>query len=122
MPYLQKLAQSSPSSKPAFLVTGGLLYEEPFPQLFSLATCKAAQFNLVHSLYKEFGPKGVHCATVVVGGVVRDDAKVTTAAKVAEEFWSVYSQTKGNWQMSVKVLDPDYDEMIRGRERSGEVW
>jgi len=123
IPRLVELAAASPSTgKPAFIVTCGLLYEEPFPQLFSLSTCKAAQYNLVHSLYKEFGPKGVHCALVVIGGVVNDDAKVTTAAKIAEEAWGLYSQEEGKWSLSVTVLDPEYDEMVRGRERSGETW
>lgn len=115
-------SSSAAAGKPAFLVTSGLLCKEPFPNLFSLSACKAAQQNLVHSLYKEYGPKGVHCALVIIGGVVKDDAKLTTSSKIAEEFWGLFSQPSGKWELEVEMLDPEYDDMVRVRERSGETW
>lgn len=104
------------SHKPAFLVTSGLLYKDPFPALFSLATCKAGQYNLVHSLHKEFEPKGVHVASIVVGGRVADDSEVTNARNVAEEAWKLYS-AKGDGKLDVTMLDPAYLEHIKKREQ-----
>ena len=115
MPKLLHLA-ASPSHNPGLLVTSGFLYKDPFPRLFSLATCKAAQFNLLTSLHKEYEPQGVHCAIVPVGGKVSDDAEVTNAANVAEELWKLYSQPKGQGQLCVEMLDPEYAKHIKSRE------
>lgn len=50
--------------------------------LFSLSLYKAAQFSLTTGLSKEFwGPKGVHCALVVVAGQVMDDAENYSAGE-----------------------------------------
>ncbi|CAK3925222.1 Hypothetical predicted protein [Lecanosticta acicola] len=116
LPQLVKVAEQG-SHSPAFLVTSGLLYKDPFPALFSLATGKAAQYNLVQSLHKEFELKGVHCALIVVGGRVADESEVTNARNVAEEAWKLYSQPKGKGDLDVVMLDPAYQEHIRKREQ-----
>lgn len=116
MPQLLRLA-ASPDHNPALLVTSGFLYKDPFPQMFSLASCKAAQFSLLTSLHKEYEPQGVHCAAVPVGGRVSDEAEVTSARNVAEEMWKLYSQPKGKGRLCVEMRDPDYEKHIRSRER-----
>ncbi|KAM3424473.1 hypothetical protein BST61_g6477 [Cercospora zeina] len=100
---------------PAFLVTSGGLYKNPFPQFFSLASCKAAQYNLVHSLHKEYGSKGVHCAAIVVEGKVSDDAKVTTARNVADKAWGLFEQPAPG-DLDATLQDPDYLEFIKKAE------
>lgn len=106
---------------PAFLVTSGLLYKDPAPRMFSLAAGKAGQFNLVHSLHKEFEPKGVHCALIVVGGWVKDEAKVTNARNIAEATWGLFAQKKGeNGKLEVTLIDPAYEEHVKNRERRQE--
>lgn len=88
------------------------MYRDPFPFLFSLSAGKAAQYNLVQSFYKKYGPQ-IHIACVPVGGIVKDDAKVTTAHAVAAEFWKLYEQAKGTeGKLSVEMGDPDYLLMI----------
>ncbi|KAH0172303.1 NAD(P)-binding protein, partial [Aureobasidium melanogenum] len=67
MPKLIGTAELSDTKTPSFIVTSGMLAKDPFPAMFSLAACKAGQYNLVHSLHKEYESKGVHCALVVVG-------------------------------------------------------
>lgn len=95
--------------KPSLLVTSGGLYKNPFPDRFSLASCKAAQYNMVHSFYKDYTSQGVHCALIVVQGQVKDSAKVTTPEHIAEETWKLYSQEKGKGDLDVDIVDPDYN-------------
>ncbi|KAK5135364.1 hypothetical protein LTR08_005306 [Meristemomyces frigidus] len=85
-------------------------------RMFSLAACKAAQFSVLTSLHKEYEPQGVHCAIIPVGGRVSDEAEVTNAANVAEEMWKLYSQPKGQGQLCVEMLDPEYEKHVRSRE------
>lgn len=82
---------------------------------FSLASCKAAQYNLMHSLHKEYGPKGVHCAALVVEGKVSEDAKVTTPRNIAEEAWKLFEQPAPG-DIDTTIQDPDYLEFIKKAE------
>ncbi|KAK4494929.1 hypothetical protein PRZ48_014285 [Zasmidium cellare] len=113
---LVSFAESNPSATPAFLVTSGGLYKNPYPALFSLAAGKAAQYNLTNSLHKEFEPKGVHCALIVVQGVVADDAKVTTARNIAEEAWKLRGYPRGEGKLDVVITDPDYVKKLSERK------
>lgn len=67
---LPKLFETAkdPDARPSLLVTSGGLAKDPYPQNFSLAMCKAAQYNFVGSLFKAYSPQGVHCALIVVQG------------------------------------------------------
>lgn len=110
----------SPSSNPAFLVTSGGLYREPFPFLFSLSAGKASQHNLITSFHKKYEPK-VHIAAIPIVGVVRDESKTTSAKIVAEEFWKLYEQPKGmGGKCSVELEDPDYYDMVEGMRKQVE--
>ncbi|SMQ47446.1 unnamed protein product [Zymoseptoria tritici ST99CH_3D7] len=111
MPKLVEAAKTEKST-PSFLVTSGGLHKNPFPQFFSLASCKAAQYNLTHSLHKEYGPKGVHSAAIVVEGRVSDEAKVTTARNIAKEAWKLYQQP-ATGDLDVSIQDPDYLAFIK---------
>lgn len=115
---MPKLLKVKDTHKPAFLVTSGMLYKSPFPAMFSLAACKAAQYNMVHSLHKEFEPKGVACGLIVVGGRVSDESKVTNARNCAEETWKLFSQERGQGDLEVVMMDPAYLEHIKSREQA----
>lgn len=115
---MPQLLHQRDSLKPAFLVTSGLLYKDPFPQMFSLAASKAAQYSVVHSLHKEFESKGVHCGVIVVGGRVQDSSKVTNARNIAEETWKLYDQQRASGDLDVVMLDPDYLNHIKQREQT----
>lgn len=67
-PKLVETAASDARAAPSFLVTSGGLAKNPYPHMFSLALCKAAQYNFVGSLFKAYEPKGVHCGLLVVQG------------------------------------------------------
>lgn len=119
---------------PAFLVTSGGLYKNPFPafvshplplstiktkkqkkptrEKFSLASCKAAQYNLLHSLHKEYGPKGVHCAALVVEGKVSEEAQVTTPKNIALEAWKLFEEPAPG-ELDATIQDPDYLEWVK---------
>ena len=111
VPHLVETAKS-PTHNPAFLVTSGLLYRDPYPVLFSLSVGKAAQHNLIQSFHKKYEPH-IHVACVPVGGSVSDEAKVTTARAVAEQFWKLYEQPKGTeGKGSVEMYEPGYEAGI----------
>lgn len=114
---MTKTAASKRDSNPAFIVTSGLLYKDPAPAMFSLAACKAAQYNLVHSLHKAYEPEGVRCVVIVVGGTVADESKVTNARNIAEQAWNLYSREKGErGELDVVMMDPAFEEHVKRRE------
>ena len=94
-----------------------MLAKDPFPAMFSLAACKAGQYSLVQSLRKEFEPKGVHCAIIIIAGTVANESKVTNARNIAEEIWTVFNQPQGKWSLEVLIGGPAYSEHVKNREK-----
>jgi short-subunit dehydrogenase len=117
MPKLLSVANAAKAKTPSLLVTSGMLAKDPFPAMFSLAACKAGQYSLVNSLHKEFEPKGVHCGLVVVGGSVKEDAEVTNPRGIAEETWRLFCQEQGSGQLELLLIDPEFEEHVRSREK-----
>ena len=93
-----------------------MLAKDPFPAMFSLATCKAGQYSLTRSLHKEYEPQGVHCGLVVIGGTVSEDSKVTNARNIANEIWTMSRQPQGKGKVEIILADPAYDEHVKNRE------
>ncbi|KAH7020757.1 uncharacterized protein B0I36DRAFT_25348 [Microdochium trichocladiopsis] len=92
VPHLLDLAQQSPqSSKPALIVTSSLLPKQPIPQVFALSLVKAAQRNLMQSLYMTYGGDkgggGVHIGVINVGGPVSPDSEERSPTRIAEVTW-----------------------------------
>lgn len=116
MPKLLAVCQT-PDKTPSILVTSGMLAKDPFPAMFSLATCKGGQYNLVHAMHKEYEPKGVHCAVVIVGGTVAEESKVTNPSNIAKETWKLFRQPQGKGQLEICLDDPGYGEHVSNRER-----
>lgn len=100
---------------------------------------KAAQYNFVWSLYKAYAPQGVHCALIVVQGLVlstlckplpslwsasgtveltwwtidryvKPEAQVTTPKNIAEKTWELFEQERGKFDLDVDIVDPEYKE------------
>ena len=94
-----------------------MLAKDPAPAMFSLAACKAGQYNFTHSLHKEFEPQGVHCALIVIGGKVADESEVTNARNIATRAWDIYGQKKGEGKLECVLMDPAYAVHVRSRER-----
>lgn len=66
----------------------------------------------MNSFHKKYEPH-IHFASISVRGFVSDEAKVTTARAVAEQFYKLYEQKKGTeGEVSVELDDPDYDRQV----------
>lgn len=109
-PHLAAMAKM-PDARPSFLLSGGTIYRNPLPDLFSLGMQKAAQHNLMMSFSKVVGPKGVHVASVSIAGQVTDEDAVMNAENVARQHWSLYEEESKHWRFEVEVGDlPGFEE------------
>jgi len=104
LPHLTSVAQK-PGTKPSFLFGNSGIYEYPISDFFSLSMQKAAQTNFAASLNQIAGPKGVHVASVNIGGIISDDDPEMNAKLIATKVWELYSQDKGSWTFELKVGD-----------------
>lgn len=82
------------------------------PSFGHFASAKAALRNLAQALAKEYGPKGVHVAHIIIDGVVNGDRAQTNfgnyldklsedgalqPAAIADAYWMVHSQHRSAW-------------------------
>jgi NAD(P)-dependent dehydrogenase (short-subunit alcohol dehydrogenase family) len=82
----------------SFIVTGGM--PEADPRYTSLSLGKAGLRALVSLLDKQYGPDGVHVATVTVAGAVAPGTAFDPA-DIAEQYWRLHTQPRGSWQREV---------------------
>lgn len=82
----------------SFLVTGGM--PEPDPRYTSLSLGKAGLRALVSLLDKQYGPVGVHVATVTVAGAVERGTAFDPDA-IADHYWRLHAQPRGHWQHEI---------------------
>lgn len=104
LPHLTSVAQQ-PNTHPSFLFGNSGIYEHPISDFFSLSMQKAAQTNFAGSLSQIAGPRGIHVASVNIGGIISDDDPEMNAKLIAGKVWELYSQDKDNWSFEVKVGD-----------------
>lgn len=78
-----------------FLVTGGM--PEPDPRHVSLSLGKAGVRSLVALLDKEYGPRGVHVATVTVAGHVAPGTAFDPD-EIAAHYWRLHTQPRAEWE------------------------
>ncbi|MFF4709947.1 SDR family NAD(P)-dependent oxidoreductase [Streptomyces eurythermus] len=81
-----------------FVVTGGM--PETKPQYVSLSLGKAGVRALVELLDTEYGPAGVHVATVTVGGVVAPGTAYDPD-DIAAHYWRLHTQPRERWEREV---------------------
>lgn len=81
-----------------FLITGGM--PTPVPRVTSLSLGKAGVRALTELLDTEFGPSGVHVATVTVCGPVAPGTEFDPD-DIAEEYWRLHQQPAGQWEREV---------------------
>jgi NAD(P)-dependent dehydrogenase (short-subunit alcohol dehydrogenase family) len=77
-----------------FLVTGGI--PEPKPQYVSLSLGKAGVRTLVALLDQQYGPSGVHVASVTVDGPVAPGTDFDPD-DIAEHYWQLHTQPRHLW-------------------------
>jgi NAD(P)-dependent dehydrogenase (short-subunit alcohol dehydrogenase family) len=87
----------------SIIVTGGM--PEPEPRYVSLSLGKAGVRALVALLDKEYGPSGVHVATVTVAGVVAPDTAFDPD-DIAEHYWRLHTQPRHRWEREVVHSGP----------------
>ncbi|GAA4206245.1 SDR family NAD(P)-dependent oxidoreductase [Actinocatenispora rupis] len=80
------------------LVTGGM--PAAVPAYVSLSLGKAGVRALVELLDREYGPAGVHVATVRVDGPVAPGTDFDPD-DIADEYWRVHAQPRGHWDREV---------------------
>lgn len=83
-----------------FIVTGGM--PAPEPAYTSLSLGKAGVRALVGLLDKEYGPSGVHVATVTVAGEVAVGTRYDPD-DIAQHYWRLHTQPKEHWQHEIVV-------------------
>jgi NAD(P)-dependent dehydrogenase (short-subunit alcohol dehydrogenase family) len=86
------------------LFTGGM--PEPLPEKTSLSLGKAGGRALAHLLATQFGPSGIHVATVTVGGAVAARTAFDPDA-IADEYWRLHTQAEGAWELDVSYNPSD---------------
>ncbi|WP_433515208.1 SDR family NAD(P)-dependent oxidoreductase [Nonomuraea sp. CA-143628] len=86
-----------------FLITGGM--PEPKPQYVSLSLGKAGVRALVTLLDEEYGPSGVHVASVTVAGPVAPGTDFDPD-DIAERYWQLHTQPRDRWQREVLHAGP----------------
>ena len=96
------------------VITGGM--PEPDPAVTSLSLGKAAARALTKLLASEYGPAGVHVATVTVGGAVAPGGPYDPDL-IAGHYWRLHTQPPQAWEHEVVV--GDRQEGLGARRDSG---
>ena len=73
---------------------------ETVPSSFSLSLGKAGVRALTTILAKEYGPAGVHVATVTVCGGVAPGTEYDPD-RIAEHYWRLHGQQPAEWEQEV---------------------
>ncbi|MEV0379674.1 SDR family NAD(P)-dependent oxidoreductase [Nonomuraea sp. NPDC050643] len=81
-----------------FIVTGGM--PEPKAAYVSLSLGKAGVRTLVTMLDEEYGPSGVHAASVTVAGPVAPGTPFDPD-DIAEHYWHLHTQPRGQWDQEI---------------------
>ncbi|MEV4108949.1 SDR family NAD(P)-dependent oxidoreductase [Nonomuraea sp. NPDC049695] len=79
----------------SFLVTGGM--PEPKAAYVSLSLGKAGVRTLVQLLDQEYGPSGVHVASITVAGPVAPGTDFDPD-DIAEHYWRLHTQPRDRWE------------------------
>ncbi|MFI6731577.1 SDR family NAD(P)-dependent oxidoreductase [Nonomuraea sp. NPDC050451] len=82
----------------SFLITGGM--PEPKAQYVSLSLGKAGVRTLAALLDQEYGPSGVHVASVTVAGPVAPGTAFDPD-DIAEHYWRLHTQPRERWEQEV---------------------
>lgn len=78
----------------SFIITGGM--PEPKREYVSLSLGKAGVRTLVALLDQEYGPSGVHAASVTVAGQVAPGTAFDPD-DIAEHYWRLHAQPRDRW-------------------------
>ena len=82
------------------VITGGM--PEPDPEFTSLSLGKAGVRALTRLLASQYGPAGIHVATVTVGGAVAPGGPYDPD-QIAGHYWRLHTQPRPAWEHEVVV-------------------
>jgi NAD(P)-dependent dehydrogenase (short-subunit alcohol dehydrogenase family) len=82
----------------SFLITGGM--PDPNPEYVSLSLGKAGVRALVTLLDKQYGPAGVHIASVTVNGPIAPGTAFDPE-DIAEHYWHLHTQQRPEWSQEL---------------------
>lgn len=82
----------------SYIVTGGM--PEPKPEYVSLSLGKAGVRTAVALLHEQYGPAGVHVATVTVAGAVAPGTAFDPD-DIADHYWHLHTQPRKHWQREI---------------------
>ncbi|MEV6444794.1 SDR family NAD(P)-dependent oxidoreductase [Amycolatopsis sp. NPDC051716] len=82
----------------SFLITGGM--PDPNPEYVSLSLGKAGVRALVTLLDKQYGPAGVHIASVTVNGPIAPGTAFDPE-DIAEHYWHLHTQQRPDWSQEM---------------------
>lgn len=82
----------------SFIVTGGM--PEPKPEYVSLSLGKAGVRTAVALLHQQYGPAGVHVASVTVAGAVASGTAFDPD-EIANHYWHLHTQPREQWQQEI---------------------
>ncbi len=102
----------APRGKGTVLFTGATASLRTRPPFLAFGAAKAGLRAVAQGLAREFGPQGVHCAHVVIDGVIEGDYAATNFAEyvrskgadgllavdaIADAYWTLHSQPRSAW-------------------------
>lgn len=90
-----------PRGEGTILLTGGGFGVEPTPAFVNISVAKAGLRAAAKALFEPAKDKGIHVATVTVSTLVSPGSD--KAKEVAEAFWRLHAQPKGEWNWEVVV-------------------
>lgn len=88
----------------SILITGGM--PEPDPAVTSLSLGKAGVRALTTLLASEYGPTGIHVATVTVADAVAPGGPFDPD-RIAEQYWRLHAQRPDAWEHEVLFTGAD---------------
>jgi NAD(P)-dependent dehydrogenase (short-subunit alcohol dehydrogenase family) len=88
----------------SILITGGM--PEPDPAVTSLSLGKAGVRALTTLLASEYGPAGIHVATVTVADAVAPGGSFDPD-RIAEQYWRLHAQRPDAWEHEVLFTGTD---------------
>jgi NAD(P)-dependent dehydrogenase (short-subunit alcohol dehydrogenase family) len=94
------------------LITGGM--PEPDPEVTSLSLGKAGVRALTKLLDRQYGPSGIHVATVTVGGAVAPGTRFDPD-RIAEHYWRLHTQPPHAWEHEVTFTGEPASPFSPGR-------
>lgn len=81
-----------------FLIPGGM--PDPDPAYVSLSLGKAGVRTLVALLDQEYGPSGIHVASVTVAGPVAPGTSFAPD-EIADHYWRLHARPRRDWEREV---------------------